>query len=133
MVWIIMKEETNAQFIKLQAAQDGVLLWRNNSGAFYDDKGALRRFGLGNTSAKLNKKVKSSDYIGITPVKITLEMVGQTIGVFTAVETKPSDWKFDTKDERSVAQLKFIDIVLEVGGYAGFARNNEEYKRIVRK
>jgi ribosomal protein S19 len=36
--------------------------------------------------------MKSVDYIGITTITITQQMVGQKIGVFTAVETKRDDW-----------------------------------------
>ena len=108
-------------------------IWRNNNGACYDKTGRLIRYGLGNDSAKVNKKIKSSDLIGITPVVVTPEMVGQTIGVFTAVECKPSDWKLRASDDRGQAQLMFHMIVHAHGGYAGFATHPSDIERITRK
>lgn len=128
-----MKESATTSHIRLAAAQNGIELWRNNVGAFQDETGRWVRYGLCNDSPKLATLVKSSDYIGITPVLVTPEMVGQTVGVFTAVEMKASDWVFSVKDERSVAQKRFHSIVKEAGGFAGFARNVEDFKRIVKK
>lgn len=128
-----MKESATQSHIRLDAANLGIDLWRNNSGAFQDATGRWVRYGLCNDSAALNKRIKSSDLIGQTPTLITPEMVGQTIGVFTAIETKPSDWVFMPSDERAVAQAAYHDIVIRGGGYAGFARNIEEFRRIVKK
>jgi len=126
-----MKESAVQQHIRLDAAQLGIDLWRNNSGAFQDETGRWIRYGLCNESKALSKKVKSSDLIGVTPVVITPEMVGQTIGVFTAIETKPSDWRMVPSDERATAQEAYCDIVRRAGGYAGFARNVIEWRRII--
>ena len=126
-----MKETSVQQRIRLCAAQSGNDLWRNNTGALLDQYGRLVRFGLCNDSEKLNKRIKSSDLIGPTPTIITQEMVGRVIGIFTAVETKKSDWFWTPSDERAVAQAAFHDIVRRAGGYAGFARNNEEYRKII--
>lgn len=128
-----MKESATASYIRLFAAQIGIDLWRNNSGAFVDQTGRMVRYGLCNDSKKLSDRVKSSDYIGITPVTITPDMVGRTIGVFTAIETKDSEWKFLQSDKRSLAQAAFHDIVRRAGGFAGFARSIEEFKKIVGK
>lgn len=128
-----MKEAACASHIRLDAAQIGDELWRNNTGVAFDESGRAVRFGLCNDSAKLSENIKSSDYIGITSVVITPEMVGQTIGVFTAIETKDSNWVFKETDKRAVAQLAFINIVLKAGGRAGFARTVQEYRNIVRK
>lgn len=126
-----MRESAIASHIRLAAAQAGLELWRNNNGAFKDDTGRVIRYGLCNDSPALSKRVKSSDFIGITPMIVTHAMLGNIIGVFTAIETKPSDWVFSDKDERAVAQAAFHDIVNKAGGFAGFARNVEEFKRIV--
>lgn len=126
-----MKESATASLIRLEAANLGIDLWRNNVGALQDASGRLIRYGLCNDSAGLSKRIKSSDLIGITPVRITPQMVGYYLGVFTAVETKASDWVFNPNDERSSAQAKFHDIVRQAGGFAGFARTPEEFKRII--
>ena len=111
--------------------------FRNNSGAitYLDEYGNKRhvRFGLGNDSEKINKEIKSSDLIGVTPVLITPDMYGQILGVFTALECKPSNWKFNPKDERDVAQLKFHDIVRESGGYAGFVNDPAQINSIIKR
>ena len=125
-----MKEAAVASHIRLEAAKRNVLLWRNNSGGFYDQTGRFVRYGLGNFTEK--DGVKSSDFVGPTPVFITPEMVGTVVGVFTAVETKPTDWKFNINDKDHLAQAKFIDIVRSVGGYAGFAQSVEDFLRIVK-
>lgn len=67
----------------------------------------------------------SSDLIGWTPVTITSEMVGQTVAVFTGVETKAAGG-----DERT-HQENFINQVCAAGGRAGFAYSAEEAVAIV--
>lgn len=84
------------------------------------------RYGLGNDSAKLNKSFKSSDLIGIWPVTVTPEMVGQTLGVFFAVEVKAPGWKFRQSDKRAVAQQNFLTWVSRHGGVAMFATKETE-------
>ncbi len=125
-------EQEVDQLIILEAAKYGVHLWRNNSGMLYNSMGTPVRFGLGNDSAKRNEVMKSSDRIGPTPVIITQSMVGQLIGVFTAVESKSEDWKY-TGTPREVAQKNFIDIVLKNGGYAGFANSVDQFRKIIRR
>lgn len=109
----------------LRAARSGRWLLRNNSGAFKDDTGRQVRFGLGNTSKKFNRVMKSLDLVGIEPVVITADMVGQTIGRFYARECKAPDWKY-TGTDREVAQKKFIDKVNEMGGNAAFTNGTSE-------
>lgn len=128
-----MKESAAASHIRLDAAQQNVPLWRNNTGAYQDEYDRQIRYGLCNESKKQNERVKSSDFIGITPVLITQEMVGQVIGVFTAIETKPTKWHMIPSDKRAIAQKAFHDIVKNVGGYAGFARTIQEFRGIIRR
>lgn len=127
-----MSESGVSSRIRKDGAYRAIELWRNNVGVLLNKFGTPVRFGLCNDSKKLNKKIKSSDLIGITPVMITQNMVGQVLGVFTAVETKEENWTFDPKDQHSVAQKKYIDIVLNAGGYAGFATNVNDFRRIIR-
>ncbi len=97
----------------------GGKIWRNNVGAFYDGQGRLVRYGLGNESKKVNEENKSSDLIGITPVTVTQGMVGQKVGIFTAIECKREGWEYtDTKAER--AQKNFLELVKSLGGRAKF-------------
>lgn len=107
--------------------------WRNNSGACTDETGRLIRYGLGNDSAQLNASVKSSDLIGITPEWAYIERFGwRWVGVFTALEIKPSGWSLRPGDARGLAQAKFHDIVTGVGGFAGFITDPEtDIRRII--
>tara|TARA_R110000851_G_scaffold9579_3_gene35566 strand:- start:8696 stop:9115 length:420 start_codon:yes stop_codon:yes gene_type:complete len=108
-------EAGSQQRARLEAAQRGEVLWRNNVGACEDNRGNHIRYGLANESKQMNSKVKSSDLIGITPVVVVPEMVGHKIGVFTAREVKKPGWKF-AGTPREIAQSKFGEIVLAHGG-----------------
>lgn len=126
-------ETVNQQQSRLIMARMGCQVWRNNSGACTDETGRLIRYGLGNDSAKLNDEIKSSDLIGIKPTLILPHMVGYYLGVFTALEIKPSGWTLRPGDKRGHAQAKFHDIVRQACGYAGFVTNPEiDIPRIIR-
>lgn len=107
------------QRVRMAAAEAGMLLWRNNSGAMMDDKGNMVRFGLCNDTATLNKKLKSSDLIGINDETITPAMVGMPRGQFVALEVKEQGWVY-TATEREVAQLAYGQLVTSRGGYFKF-------------
>lgn len=105
---------------RLKAQKTGNILWRNNVGVLKNQDGVPIRYGLANDSKGVNKKIKSSDLIGIRRVLITPEMVGTIIGQFFARETKHELWSYSGTDEEQ-AQLKYLEIVLSFGGDAGFA------------
>jgi len=106
--------------IRLEASRLGLRLWRNNTGAGYMQDGSFIRWGLANDSTQMNSKVKSSDLIGIRPVRIEAHHVGHVIGQFVARETKPGYWNFSDTDHEN-AQLKFLEIIIAMGGDAAFA------------
>ncbi len=118
-------EAAVSKLVRLAYAQRGSILWRNNVGAFPDETGRWIRYGLANDSAGMNKLVKSSDLIGITPVLVTLQHVGTVIGMFTAVETKAADWTWKGTS-REQAQHKFHQIVLTKGGIGRFSTGIDE-------
>ena len=127
-----MREETVTQHVIYEAAKLGVNLMRNNVGACQDTTGRLIRYGLMNESAKQNAQIKSSDYIGITPVKCFVDGLGVVqLGVFTAIEMKASTWQFSQSDKRALAQSKFHDMVRSYGGFAGFATGPDDVRRII--
>ena len=108
--------------IRLEAAKQGILLWRNNVGAVRTSDGRMVRFGLANDSHKMNQHIKSSDLIGIQPILIGPEHLGTTIGQFVAWEVKPQGWRYSgTKHE--VAQKRFLDLVESRGGVGDFYIN----------
>lgn len=108
------------------------VLMRNNSGGFTDQTGRFVRFGLGHTSPK--QQFKSSDLIGITEVVITQEMVGKTLGVFTAVELKDENWNPNKKlNSHEEKQNNFLQFVISKGGIAGFVNKVDDLKDIFRR
>jgi len=105
--------------VRLEASRNGCRLWRNNLGATMDDKGNFIRYGLANESKQMNQYIKSHDLIGIRPVRITQPMVGCLIGQFLSREIKPSNWHY-AGTPREVAQLKWGELILSLGGDAAF-------------
>jgi hypothetical protein len=129
-----MNESAVQQQTRLAMARMGNQVWRNNSGACIDETGRLIRYGLGNDSAQLNKMIKSSDLIGITPVQAYTQAFGWTVlGVFTALECKASGWHMTPGDDRASAQSRFMAIVREAGGFAGFVTHPEDVARIIQR
>lgn len=106
--------------VRLEAAEKGVYLWRNQSGAMQNETGRWVRFGLCNDSKALNEHIKSADLVGIRPVVITPQHVGHTIGQFVAREVKEAGWSYGGT-AREEAQLRFLNLVLAAGGDAAFA------------
>lgn len=131
-----MASETSVQqqTMLALAAIDGHA-WRNNVGVAVDDTGRHIRYGLANSSAQMNAVIKSSDVIGIVPVTAWLHSAQAWVklGVFTALETKRPGWQFKPSDERAVAQKRYIDIVREAGGYAGFVTDPAQINGIIRR
>jgi len=126
-----MKNEATVQKeIRYRSAQDGILLWRNNVGAARDENGNYFRYGLANDIPQMAKTCKSSDLIGIRPILITQEMVGQTIGQFVAVECKREGWKQTPGDKRAAAQQTFMNLVKAKGGCAMFADRPIEWNEV---
>lgn len=116
--------------IMLALSKQGVTIFRNNTGMGW--AGEAIRLQSGDVLIKNPRPlhaglcVGSSDLIGFKPVKITPDMVGKTVAVFTAVEVKTPTGR------ASKEQLNFIDRVKQAGGNAGVARNEAEAEYIVR-
>ena len=127
-----MNESQLTEHIRLAYAKAGVLLWRNNVGVAFDKDGRAIRYGLANESRKMNKKFKSSDLIGIMPVKVTIDMVDKVIGQFIALEVKGEDWTF-AATEHEIAQNNFLELVSTRGGYAAFVNSkpNDNEPKII--
>lgn len=104
--------------VRLDAAKQGVHLWRNNVGALKNQEGVPVRYGLGNDSKQSNEIIKSADLIGWKPVTITPDMVGQRLAVFVSVECKKADWKEGEDKVREAAQKEWARLVATAGGVA---------------
>lgn len=124
-----MRESSIQNQIRLAAAQDGVQLLRQNSGALQDRYGQLIRFGLANESKAMNKTYKSGDLVGIRPVVIGPEHIGMTLGVFISLECKNDRWR-GVSNERERAQERWNQWVKQHGGLAGFANSVEMARKI---
>ena len=94
----------------LAASKKGWRLFRNNVG--FDP---IRKIHYG-----LQKG--SSDLIGLRPVTITEDMVGQTIAQFVAVECKTA------KGQTSKEQDVFLDFINRAGGHAIVARSEDDIR-----
>lgn len=114
------KDEAYVQSrVRLEAAQKGLKLWRNNVGVLLDARGVPIRYGLANDSARLNKIVKSADLIGWRPLLITIHHVGSYIAQFVSRECKRPGWKY-CGDDHERAQLRWVEAVVSDGGDAKF-------------
>lgn len=105
--------------VRLEGAQLGIPLWRNNVGAYKDERGGMVRYGLANDSKSLNARIKSGDLIGIRPILITPAHVGKVIGQFVSREVKAESWQYRGTD-REEAQLRWQLLVQKHGGDACF-------------
>lgn len=92
----------------LYGSQIGMRLFRNNVGKLQDRNGQWVAYGL---------CVGSSDVIGWTPTIITPDMVGRTVAVFTAFETKVG------RRATTVEQGAFIAALRDAGGIAAVVRS----------
>lgn len=116
-----MKTEAAVQQeIQLAAPGLGVTLFRNNVGAAKDATGRVIRFGLGNISAQMATHSKSADLVGLR----------HSDGRFVAVEVKREGWRF-TDTSHEIAQRRFLDIIRERGGVAGFCQSVEDFKELI--
>lgn len=119
-----MSESEVQQLIQAAGPIYHCILERNNSGSLKNEEGTPIRFGLGNISKERSKRIKSSDLIGITTVVVTPEMVGMSIGVFTACEVKQPNWNPTKKlDAHELAQKAYLDYIVSRGGIAFFSNS----------
>lgn len=119
-------ESAVAKEVRLEAAKKGVLLWRNNVGVYFDERGVPVRYGLANETSGINERVKSHDLVGIRPVTITPAHVGLTLGQFVSRETKAAGWKY-RGTKREEAQLRFGELVESKGGDARFVTSTGSF------
>lgn len=110
----IKTEQDLLNQLRLNYSATGARLWRNNVGAYYDQRNHLIRYGLANESKKINDQLKSADLIGIRPIKITEQDIGRTIGQFVSIEVKRPKQTLRIKK----AQTNWRDLIQSLGGEA---------------
>lgn len=112
-----MNETELMRIIQVKLSALGARLFRNTTGSVVAQSGHYVQYGLANPGG--------SDLIGWTPVKITPDMVGRTLAIFTALEVK-SDHGRLTKHQKL-----FIEAVQRAGGIAACARSVEDAEHVV--
>lgn len=100
-----MTETPILQEIRLALCNGPVRLYRNNNGKLEDKRGRWVTFGL---------FPGSGDLIGWRTVRITPEMVGQSIAQFISIEVKRPGARTDKK--RAEDQKNWRDAVNAAGG-----------------
>ena len=65
------------------------------------------------------------DLAGWTTVKITPEMVGRSVAIYTAIECKTPNTAV-TKQQK-----QFISVVKQAGGIAGLAKSTDEFQNLL--
>lgn len=104
--------------VRLEAAHAGVLLWRNNVGAFQSPGGAWVRYGLANDSKQVNARIKSADLIGVRRVTIMPQHVGTTIGQLVSREVKHAGWQSGESPTHEAAQFAWAALLSSWGADA---------------
>jgi hypothetical protein len=106
--------------VRLEAAQKGVMLFRNNVGALPDKRGVPVRYGLANESKRQNEQIKSADLIGWQSFVIEWHHVGLKVAQFVSREVKEEGWIADPNDPHTAAQIAWLNLVIADGGNAAF-------------
>lgn len=125
-----MKESNAMRRIMLAVSAAGSRVFRNNTGMGWvgeiinQSSSAITLRNPRPLHAGLCKG--SSDLIGWTPVTITPDMVGRTVAVFTAIETKSRHGR------ASDDQIIFVDAIRRAGGIAGVAFNEGQAVALIK-
>ena len=115
--------------VRLEAAQAGYWLTRNNVGAYKaPNSSRWVRYGLANESKQQNSLVKSADLIGFRQRVIISTDVGSTIAQFVSRECKAEGWSFSPNDQHEQAQAAWRDFINSNGGDAAFVSGPGSFK-----
>ena len=113
------KETILQQNIRLAlGTKSNIRLFRNETGKLPDPRtGQWVQFGLAKGS---------SDLIGFKTIKVTPEMIGQDLAVFTSIEVKTNSGQL------SKYQHNWLQAVKKAGGIVGVARNVKDALNILK-
>lgn len=120
-----MKETNIQNKIRIDLSSRGdCVIFRNNVGMAY--QGVLKGGTLFDARpVKFGLCEGSSDLIGYTKTKITADMVGKTVAIFTAIEVKAE------RGVASPAQRNFVSTINIAGGIGGIARSSGDAHQII--
>lgn len=128
-----MNEKTLMHKIMVAVSDAGARIFRNHVGMAYQGTRVQHEMlKAGDVLLKNARPVThglgtgSSDLVGWTPVKVTREMVGQTVALFTAIEVK-------TDSDLTKEQANFLREVRRAGGVAFEARSVDEVVLTIRR
>ena len=108
--------------IKRLNTHEDLLVFKNISGAMqYGDR--CIRAGI--------LKEGSSDLLVVRRLLITPEMVGSHLARLNVLEVKADLENDRTKPSRKVAQARFINTIITMGGAGGFVDNPDDAERII--
>lgn len=128
-----MSETELMRKIQLKASELGHRLWRNNVGiGWVGQQVRMSRPGMvmmreGDILLRSARPLHaglcpgSSDLIGVTAIRVLPEMVGEIVGVFTAVEVKAQ------KKNPTDVQESFLDMVKRMGGRGIVAKTLDDF------
>ena len=116
----MFSEKLIEQKIMLSLSKKGCKVFKNSNGMAYTKDGTPFRHGFGDGS---------SDIIACVPTIITKDMVGKTIGIFTAIEVKKNRTGYKATDK----QKAFINAISSCGGNAGVAYDIDTANEIAYK
>lgn len=121
-----MTESEIQKRVRVEASKQGFTAFRNNRGFAW--QGAIKK--IGNMIQLFNpRRIEfgltngASDLIGFKSIKITKEMVGKNIAVFSAIECKAQNGKL------SEHQKNFLTRVKESGGISIVSKSEADIKR----
>jgi hypothetical protein len=125
-----MREHDTQNQIRLELSDHGTF-FRANVGEAWTGPEIIKTEGGGVYIPKAHRFNTGlpngfSDLFGVVPVFITPDMVGKTIGVFTALEVKRPGGK-PTKDQEN-----FLAVMRARGCFAGVARSVDDAFKIIK-
>lgn len=125
------KEKTLLNEIQLYFTTIGSRIFRNNVALSWTGSGVIKKSSdaviiLNARPIKSGLATGSSDLIGWTTTKITQDMVGKTLAVFTAIECKTGKLKLTDEQEN------FLLAVKNAGGIAVVAYSIDDVKEVIK-
>lgn len=126
-----MSREQEA-FDAIHRANPRARLFRNDNGVGYVGGTVKRtedgkRVLIGGRPIKYGLQPGSGDLIGWTPVEITLEMVGETVAVFTSIEAKTEGDTVKRDQYAWARRVRHVGGIARITWFIGGELREEEF------